>query len=79
MTALIMPTLKVYRLHHLWYRLCLQGDCVSVGVTSLTISAMLKDAQGNPEGGLYGNTTIPFQSCWANYTDLAINSTGGRA
>ncbi|KAF4073782.1 hypothetical protein AMELA_G00247290 [Ameiurus melas] len=53
-----------------------QGDCVSVGVTSLTISAMLKDAQGNPAGGLYGNTTIPFQSCWANYTDLAINTTG---
>ncbi|MCJ8746157.1 hypothetical protein PDJAM_G00138700 [Pangasius djambal] len=53
-----------------------QGDCVSVGVTSLTISAMLKDAQGNPADGLYGNTTIPFQSCWANYTDLAINTTG---
>ncbi|XP_053468790.1 PKHD1 like 1, tandem duplicate 1 [Ictalurus furcatus] len=53
-----------------------QGDCVSVGVTSLMISAMLKDAQGNPAGGLYGNTTIPFQNCWANYTDLAINTTG---
>ncbi|XP_053349466.1 PKHD1 like 1, tandem duplicate 1 [Clarias gariepinus] len=53
-----------------------QGDCVSVGVTSLTISAMLKDVQGNAVGGLSGNTTIPFQDCWANYTDLAINTTG---
>ncbi|KAK2836335.1 hypothetical protein Q7C36_014204 [Tachysurus vachellii] len=53
-----------------------QGECVSVGVTSLTISAILKDAHGNPADGLYGNTTIPFQSCWANFTDLAINTTG---
>nr|XP_009292515.1 fibrocystin-L isoform X2 [Danio rerio] len=50
------------------------GDCVSVGVTSLTLSAVLKDANGNLVNGLYGNTTIPFSVCWANYTDLAINT-----
>ncbi|KAI5615922.1 fibrocystin-L precursor [Silurus asotus] len=53
-----------------------QGNCVSVGVTSLTITAVLKDAFGNLEDGLFGTTTIPFQSCFANYTDLAINTTG---
>ncbi|TSK31508.1 Fibrocystin-L [Bagarius yarrelli] len=53
-----------------------QGDCVSVGVTTLTISVMLKDNQGNPADGLYGNLTIPFESCWANFSDLAINNTG---
>lgn len=81
MAALIMQTLQVYTLHYIWYLLdlCLQGGCVSVGVTSLTISAMLKDANGSPADGLYGNTTIPFQSCWANYTDLAINTTGDGA
>ncbi|XP_056106663.1 fibrocystin-L-like [Rhinichthys klamathensis goyatoka] len=52
------------------------GDCVSVGVTTLTISAVLKDANGNPTEGLYGNTTIPFSGCWANYTDLAIFTRG---
>ncbi|XP_051729532.1 LOW QUALITY PROTEIN: fibrocystin-L-like [Ctenopharyngodon idella] len=52
------------------------GDCVSVGVTTLTISAVLKDANGNPTEGLYGNTTIPFSGCWANYTDLAIFTSG---
>ncbi|ROL45843.1 Fibrocystin-L [Anabarilius grahami] len=52
------------------------GDCVSVGVTTLTISAVLKDANGTPTEGLYGNTTIPFSSCWANYTDLAIFISG---
>ncbi|NP_001123871.1 PKHD1 like 1, tandem duplicate 2 isoform 1 precursor [Danio rerio] len=53
------------------------GDCVSVGVTSLTLSAVLKDANGNLVNGLYGNTTIPFSVCWANYTDLAINTSCG--
>ncbi|XP_056106662.1 fibrocystin-L-like [Rhinichthys klamathensis goyatoka] len=52
------------------------GDCVSVGVTTLTISAVLKDANGNPTEGLYGNTTILFSGCWANYTDLAIFTSG---
>uniref|UniRef100_A0A8B9H868 Polycystic kidney and hepatic disease 1 (autosomal recessive)-like 1 n=1 Tax=Astyanax mexicanus TaxID=7994 RepID=A0A8B9H868_ASTMX len=53
-----------------------QGECVSVGVTTLTITAVLKDTRGNEVDGLYGNTTIPFSSCWANYTDLAISTTG---
>ncbi|XP_043073568.1 PKHD1 like 1, tandem duplicate 1 [Puntigrus tetrazona] len=52
------------------------GDCVSVGVTTLTMSAVLKDANGNPIEGLQGNTTIPFSGCWANYTDLAIFTSG---
>ncbi|XP_026145815.1 PKHD1 like 1, tandem duplicate 1 isoform X2 [Carassius auratus] len=52
------------------------GDCVSVGVTTLTMSAVLKDANGNPVEGLQGNTTIPFSGCWANYTDLAIFTSG---
>ncbi len=67
-----------------WYRtgraslcVCFQGECVSVGVTTLTISAVLKDANGNPAEGLQGNTTIPFSGCWANYTDLAIFTSGG--
>ncbi|CAM4636768.1 unnamed protein product [Leuciscus chuanchicus] len=54
------------------------GDCVSVGVTTLTISAVLKDSNGNPTEGLYGNTTIPFSGCWANYTDLAIFTSGDK-
>ncbi|KAK2887447.1 hypothetical protein Q8A67_015675 [Cirrhinus molitorella] len=52
------------------------GECVSVGVTSLTMSAVLKDANGNLTEGLHGNTTIPFSGCWANYTDLAILTSG---
>ncbi|XP_073714530.1 fibrocystin-L [Misgurnus anguillicaudatus] len=52
------------------------GNCVSVGVTSLLISAVLKDANGNPAEGLSGNTTILFSDCWANYTDLSILNTG---
>ncbi|KAI7798957.1 putative fibrocystin-L, partial [Triplophysa rosa] len=54
-----------------------EGTCVSVGVTSLTISAVLKDANGNPAQGLSGNTTILFSGCWANYTDLSILTSGG--
>ncbi|XP_030644362.1 PKHD1 like 1, tandem duplicate 1 [Chanos chanos] len=53
-----------------------EGNCVSVGVTTLTITAALKDARGVAVEGLYGNTTIAFRSCWANYTDLAIYSIG---
>ncbi|XP_036421459.1 fibrocystin-L-like [Colossoma macropomum] len=53
-----------------------EGACVSVGVTTLTITAVLKDANGNLVDGLYGNTTIPFSTCWANYTDLAISIPG---
>uniref|UniRef100_A0A3P8VF56 PKHD1 like 1, tandem duplicate 2 n=1 Tax=Cynoglossus semilaevis TaxID=244447 RepID=A0A3P8VF56_CYNSE len=51
-----------------------EGNCISVGVTTLTVTATLKDATGNPVEGLEGNTTIKFSSCWANFTDLAINN-----
>uniref|UniRef100_A0A3Q3X6F5 Uncharacterized protein n=1 Tax=Mola mola TaxID=94237 RepID=A0A3Q3X6F5_MOLML len=50
----------------------LQGNCVSVGVTTLTATASLKDAYGSSIGGLGGNTTILFSNCWANFTDLSI-------
>ncbi|XP_051826954.1 fibrocystin-L [Antechinus flavipes] len=52
------------------------GNCVSVGITSLTLKAILKDASNNQVGGLSGNTTVPFSSCWANYTDLTLIKTG---
>ncbi|XP_071356429.1 PKHD1 like 1, tandem duplicate 1 [Trachinotus anak] len=53
-----------------------QGDCVSVGVTSLTVTASLKDTSGNITDGLEGNTTILFNTCWANFTDLSILNNG---
>lgn len=49
---------------------------MSVGVTTLTLTASLKNASGNDVGGLEGNTTIPFSSCWANFTDLSILNSG---
>ncbi|XP_042639560.1 fibrocystin-L [Orycteropus afer afer] len=52
------------------------GNCVSVGVTSLTLKAILKDSSNNQISGLSGNTTIPFNSCWANYTDLTVLRNG---
>ncbi|XP_044514196.1 fibrocystin-L [Gracilinanus agilis] len=52
------------------------GNCVSVGITSLTLKAILKDASNNQVSGLGGNTTVPFSSCWANYTDLTLIKTG---
>ncbi|XP_077023612.1 fibrocystin-L [Tamandua tetradactyla] len=52
------------------------GNCVSVGITSLTLKAVLKDSNNNQIGGLSGNTTIPFSSCWANYTDLTLLRNG---
>uniref|UniRef100_A0A8C8ZFE9 Fibrocystin-L n=1 Tax=Prolemur simus TaxID=1328070 RepID=A0A8C8ZFE9_PROSS len=52
------------------------GNCVSVGVTVLTLKAILKDSNNNQVSGLSGNTTIPFSSCWANYTDLTPLRTG---
>ncbi|KAM9050154.1 fibrocystin-L [Megaptera novaeangliae] len=52
------------------------GNCVSVGITSLTLKAVLKDSSNNQISGLSGNTTIPFSSCWANYTDLTLLRTG---
>uniref|UniRef100_A0A8C5F806 PKHD1 like 1, tandem duplicate 1 n=1 Tax=Gadus morhua TaxID=8049 RepID=A0A8C5F806_GADMO len=53
-----------------------EGNCVSVGVTSLRVTATLKDASGVAVDGLEGNTTILFRSCWANFTDLAIGISG---
>lgn len=53
-----------------------EGNCVSVGITSLTLKAILKDSNNNQVGGLSGNTTIPFSTCWANYTDLTPHRTG---
>ncbi|XP_054983665.1 fibrocystin-L [Sorex araneus] len=53
-----------------------EGNCVSVGITSLTLKAVLKDASNKEISGLSGNTTIPFISCWANYTDLTLLRTG---
>ncbi|XP_036732330.2 LOW QUALITY PROTEIN: fibrocystin-L [Manis pentadactyla] len=52
------------------------GNCVSVGITSLTLKAILKDSSNNQISGLSGNTTIPFSNCWANYTDLTLLRTG---
>ncbi|XP_069572864.1 fibrocystin-L-like [Brachyistius frenatus] len=49
-----------------------QGNCVSVGVTTLTATASLKDSGGNGVDGLEGDTTILFSSCWANFTNLSI-------
>ncbi|XP_054461971.1 PKHD1 like 1, tandem duplicate 1 [Anoplopoma fimbria] len=53
-----------------------QGNCVSVGVTTLAVTASLKDASGSSVGGLEGNTTIRFTNCWANFTDLSIQNSG---
>ncbi|KAG7264283.1 hypothetical protein CRUP_026229 [Coryphaenoides rupestris] len=52
------------------------GNCVSVGVTTLRVTASLKNSSGAPASGLDGNTTILFQSCWANFTDLAVLNSG---
>ncbi|XP_035537797.1 PKHD1 like 1, tandem duplicate 1 [Morone saxatilis] len=53
-----------------------QGNCVYVGVTSLTVTASLKNSSGNSIDGLNGNTTILFSTCWANFTDLSILNDG---
>lgn len=58
---------------------CLQGKCVSVGVTTLTVTANLTDSSGSSTDGLEGNTTIRFSGCWANYTDLSVVSSGTSA
>ncbi|KAK7898488.1 hypothetical protein WMY93_019341 [Mugilogobius chulae] len=52
------------------------GDCVSVGVTTLTVTASLKDSSGKAVSGLQGNTTIKFKTCWANFTDLSLALSG---
>ncbi|XP_061597205.1 fibrocystin-L-like isoform X1 [Cololabis saira] len=53
-----------------------EGNCVSVGVTTLTATATLKDSSGNAVAGLEGNTSILFSDCWANFTDLSIEQGG---
>ncbi|KAM6899772.1 PKHD1 like 1, tandem duplicate 1 [Xenentodon cancila] len=53
-----------------------EGNCVSVGVTTLTATASLEDSSGNSMNGLEGNATILFSSCWANFTDLSIKHSG---
>ncbi|KAJ8267697.1 hypothetical protein COCON_G00128690 [Conger conger] len=53
-----------------------EGNCVSVGVTSLTLTAKLKGSNSSSVWGLQGNTTVAFEGCWANYTDLSINTAG---
>ncbi|KAK5854667.1 hypothetical protein PBY51_004842 [Eleginops maclovinus] len=52
------------------------GNCVSVGVTSLNVTASLKDSSGNAVDGLAGKTSILFSTCWANFTDLSIQNSG---
>ncbi|KAG9339164.1 hypothetical protein JZ751_024022 [Albula glossodonta] len=53
-----------------------EDNCVSVGVTSLTLTAALKRLDNRSESGLQGNTTVSFKSCWANFTDLSISTAG---
>uniref|UniRef100_A0A3B4AGA3 Uncharacterized protein n=1 Tax=Periophthalmus magnuspinnatus TaxID=409849 RepID=A0A3B4AGA3_9GOBI len=53
-----------------------EGDCVSVGVTTLTVTASLKNSSGNAVSGLQGNATILFKTCWANFTDLGLSNSG---
>ncbi|XP_061682368.1 PKHD1 like 1, tandem duplicate 1 [Syngnathoides biaculeatus] len=49
-----------------------QGDCVSVGVTTMTATATLKDSAGAVAAGLEGDVTVSFRSCWANFSDLSV-------
>ncbi|XP_069478189.1 fibrocystin-L-like [Ambystoma mexicanum] len=53
------------------------GNCVSVGVTALTLTAtlMYENNTAAPDG-LSGNMTIAFRNCWANYTDLVLELAG---
>ncbi|XP_069478237.1 fibrocystin-L-like [Ambystoma mexicanum] len=53
------------------------GNCVSVGVTALTLTAtlMYENNTAAPDG-LSGNMTIAFSNCWANYTDLVLELAG---
>ncbi|XP_069478234.1 fibrocystin-L [Ambystoma mexicanum] len=53
------------------------GKCVNVGVSALTLTAKLRNSvNASVPDGLTGNTTIPFSSCWANYTDLVLVPSG---
>ncbi|XP_078395885.1 PKHD1 like 1, tandem duplicate 1 [Cetorhinus maximus] len=51
-------------------------NCVSVGVTSWRLDAILMDSQNVTIPGLNGTTSILFTGCWANYTDLSVSTTG---
>ncbi|CAL8293184.1 unnamed protein product [Merluccius merluccius] len=53
-----------------------EGNCVSVGVTTLRVTASLKNSSDAAVSGLDGNATILFDGCWANFTDLAILTSG---
>ncbi|OCT77099.1 hypothetical protein XELAEV_18032294mg, partial [Xenopus laevis] len=54
-----------------------QGTCVSVSVSSLSLTVRLKNSNNAyVDSGLGGTTTIPFSGCWANYTDLALQLPG---
>ncbi|XP_061122944.1 PKHD1 like 1, tandem duplicate 1 [Syngnathus typhle] len=53
-----------------------EGECVSVDVTTMTVTASLKDSSGASVDGLEGNATILFRSCWANFTDLSVVNSG---
>ncbi|XP_072104046.1 PKHD1 like 1, tandem duplicate 1 [Mobula birostris] len=52
------------------------GKCVSVGVTSWELVAVLVNSQGMPVPGLNGTTRILFEGCWAKFTDLSISING---
>ncbi|XP_068094025.1 fibrocystin-L-like [Hyperolius riggenbachi] len=53
------------------------GNCVSVSTSSLSLTATLKYSNGTiVNDGLGGNSTILFDSCWANYTDLVLKLPG---
>ncbi|XP_018426208.1 PREDICTED: fibrocystin-L [Nanorana parkeri] len=53
------------------------GNCVSVSSSSMSLTATLKYANNTyVSSGLDGNTTILFNSCWANYTDLVLKLPG---
>ncbi|XP_068094022.1 fibrocystin-L-like isoform X1 [Hyperolius riggenbachi] len=53
------------------------GNCVSVSTSALSLTATLKYSNNTViSNGLGGNTTILFDSCWANYTDLVLKLPG---
>ncbi|XP_069076732.1 fibrocystin-L-like isoform X2 [Pleurodeles waltl] len=53
------------------------NNCVAVDASALTLTAkLMNSANVYVAGGLTGNTTISFNSCWANYTDLVLVPSG---
>ncbi|OCT77100.1 fibrocystin-L [Xenopus laevis] len=54
-----------------------KGTCVSVSVSSLSLTVRLKNSNNSyVDSGLGGTTTILFSGCWANYTDLVLKLPG---